>query len=204
MPTSKHEPDGPQPARPKRTDARVEQSRALIVEAADELLLSGGISAVTIDAVAQRSGVARSTIYRQFKNSNDLLVHIFRSLDVRPALPPRDLGIRNRLITALGQLAAGMAEPRWRKLASVLLDPSQSVELIALATSMHDSQNLTFKTILQEAVEDGELPADTNIDEARMQLLAPAFSSLFTPGGAVLDTERVVDLFLDSRGTPSA
>src|SRR5690606_24583910 len=103
-------------ARPKRVDPRVEQTRALILEAADGLLISGGIAAVTIDAVAQRSGVARSTIYRQFKDRNDLLLYVFRSLDVQPALPDRALGLRARLVTAMSQLAQGMSEPRWRKL----------------------------------------------------------------------------------------
>lgn len=187
------------PARPKRVDPRVEQTRALILAAADDLLLSGGISAVTIDAVAQGSGVARSTIYRQFKDRNELLVYVFRSLDVQPALPDRALGLRARLVTALSQLADGMAEPRWRKLTSVLLDPAQSAELVALASSIHDRQNLTFRTILQEAIDDGELPATTNLDEARMQLLAPLFSSMFTPQPGTLDAERIVELFLDSR-----
>lgn len=190
------------PARPKRNDPRVEQSRAMILEAADDLLISGGIGAVTIEAVAQRSGVARTTIYRQFKNRNDLLVHMFRSLDVRPELPDRSLGVRERLLTATRQLAQGMAEPRWRKLAAVLLDPAQSVELVALATSMHDRQNLTFKTILVEAIDDGELPADTDVDEARMQLLAPLFLSMFNPTAEPLDVDRLIDLFLDSRPMP--
>lgn len=185
--------------RPKRVDPRVEQTRTLILEAADHLLVSGGIAAVTIDAVAQQSGVARSTIYRQFKDRNDLLVYIFRSLDVQPALPERDLGLRARLMIALAHLADGMAEPRWRKLTAVLLDPAQSAELIALASSIHDRQNLTFRTILEEAIDDGELPADTDIDEARMQLLSPLFSSMFGPQPGRIDTERVIDLFLDSR-----
>lgn len=185
--------------KPKRVDARVEQSRTMILAAADELLIESGIGAVTIDAVAQRSGVARSTIYRQFKNRNDLLIEIFRSLDVHPSLPDRELGVRERLIISLRDLAAGMSEPRWRKLAAVLLDPAQSVELVALATTMHDRQKLTFKTVLLEAIDDGELPSDTDIDEARMQLLAPVFSSMFSPLASGVDAERVVDLFLESR-----
>jgi AcrR family transcriptional regulator len=183
----------------KRTDPRLAQTRSLILEAADELLISGGIAAVTIDAVSQRSGVARSTIYRHFKDRNDLLVFMFRSLDVQPDLPERGLELGERLVTALSQLAEGMAEPRWRKLTSVLLDPSQSAELVALASAIHDRQRLTFRTILEDAIADGDLPADTDVDEARMQLLAPLFSSMFTPEPGTLDHRRIVELFLESR-----
>lgn len=192
-------PTGPAAPRAKRVDARIQQTRDLIFEAADDLLVAGGVTAVTIDAVAQRSGLARSTIYRQFKDRNDLLVGLFRSLDVQPALPDRELGLRVRLVTALGKLAEGMATPRWRKLMGVLLDPAHSAELVSLASAIHDRQNMTFRTILNEGIDDGELPPTTDLDEARLQLLAPLFSSMFTPQPAHIDTERIVELFLESR-----
>src|SRR5690606_191899 len=47
-------------------DARVARSRATVLRTATDLLVEGGPSAVTIDAIVARSGVAKSTIYRHW------------------------------------------------------------------------------------------------------------------------------------------
>ncbi len=41
-----------------------------------ELILAKGIGAVSIEAVAKRSGVAKTTIYRRYANTDDLLRHL--------------------------------------------------------------------------------------------------------------------------------
>ena len=46
---------------------------AAIAEATIALLLEKGVEALSIDAVAQRSGVGRPTIYRRFKNKEALV-----------------------------------------------------------------------------------------------------------------------------------
>jgi TetR/AcrR family transcriptional regulator, regulator of autoinduction and epiphytic fitness len=51
-------------ATPATTDPRVERSRTAVLDAAAGLLLEGGVPALTVEAVVERSGVARSTIYR--------------------------------------------------------------------------------------------------------------------------------------------
>lgn len=54
-----------------------EQTRELtdrkIVQAALEIAVSEGVSAVTIEEVARRSGVAKTTIYRRYRNTTDML-----------------------------------------------------------------------------------------------------------------------------------
>ena len=67
-------------------DPRVERSRAVITSAATDLLMQGGVHAVTVDAVIARSGVARSTIYRHFPASTDLLAAV-REKSVDQAKP---------------------------------------------------------------------------------------------------------------------
>jgi AcrR family transcriptional regulator len=50
----------------ERLDPRVVRSRDRVLAAAVELLLEHGAAALTMEGVAARSGVAKSTIYRQF------------------------------------------------------------------------------------------------------------------------------------------
>ena len=54
-------------------DPRVARSRASLLEAATDLLVDGGPRAVTVDAVSERSGVAKSTLYRHFPSRDDLV-----------------------------------------------------------------------------------------------------------------------------------
>ncbi len=56
-------------ARPLSTTARTK-----MIEAATDVLLERGIAGFTIDEVANRSGVAKTTIYRHFPDSRDLIL----------------------------------------------------------------------------------------------------------------------------------
>lgn len=57
------------------TSAQAER-RERVREAARELAGAGGYAAVTMDAVAERSGVARATIYRYFASKDHLLAEV--------------------------------------------------------------------------------------------------------------------------------
>ncbi len=53
-----------------------EQTDRKIMRAALEIVVSDGVGAVTIEEVARRSGVAKTTIYRRYRNADDLLHRI--------------------------------------------------------------------------------------------------------------------------------
>ena len=61
-------------------DPRRIRSRTRLLDAAEDLLSTGGIEAVTIDAVTKASKVARTTLYRHFGSSSDLLAATFERL----------------------------------------------------------------------------------------------------------------------------
>ena len=60
-----------------QADPRLARSRARLLDAATHLLATGGIDAVTIDAVTRTSKVARTTLYRHFGSSTHLLAATF-------------------------------------------------------------------------------------------------------------------------------
>lgn len=109
-------------------DPRKARSRARLLDAATSLLSTGGIEAVTIDAVAKASKVARTTLYRHFSDSTQLLAAAFERLLPPVTAPPASGTIREQLIelldrqaklieeapaqlTMLGWLALGSAQP---------------------------------------------------------------------------------------------
>ncbi|MQY18791.1 TetR/AcrR family transcriptional regulator [Nocardia macrotermitis] len=73
----------PRPGNDDEVDPRKVRSRARLLDAATALLESGGLDAVTIDAVTRMSHVARTTLYRHFENVVQL-----RAATLERMLPP--------------------------------------------------------------------------------------------------------------------
>ena len=69
---------------------RSEQAHRAIVEATLTLLDEGGYTALTIEAVAERAGVGKTTIYRRWPSKLELVIEAISEL--RPPGPPEDTG----------------------------------------------------------------------------------------------------------------
>ncbi|PYP75396.1 MAG: hypothetical protein DMD35_21385 [Gemmatimonadetes bacterium] len=76
------------PARAPRGRPRSEQARRAIISAGLEIVRDEGYQAMTIDAVAKRSGVARTTIYRWWPSCAMLLIDVFLELAAVEAPSP--------------------------------------------------------------------------------------------------------------------
>src|ERR1700694_3172080 len=61
-------------ARPKRGDIRIERSQQTVLTAAFELLSESGVGGFSVDEVARRSGVAKTTIYRHWPTREALVI----------------------------------------------------------------------------------------------------------------------------------
>ncbi|NND84469.1 MAG: helix-turn-helix transcriptional regulator, partial [Acidimicrobiia bacterium] len=55
-------------------DPRIERTKDVVLRAAFAVIGEVGFGGATIDAIAQKSGVARSTIYRHWPDRADLLI----------------------------------------------------------------------------------------------------------------------------------
>jgi TetR/AcrR family transcriptional regulator of autoinduction and epiphytic fitness len=87
-------------------DPRWKRSRTRLLEAAVELLRTGGIEAVTIDAVTKASKVARTTLYRHFGSSSDLLAAALERLLPSVTSAPSTGSSRDRLVEMVCRQAA--------------------------------------------------------------------------------------------------
>src|SRR6266487_3976075 len=65
--------------RENRIDPRVERSRMVVLEAAVDELADAGYGGVTIESVAARAGVAKSTIYRHWPDKLALIADAFET-----------------------------------------------------------------------------------------------------------------------------
>ncbi|KQZ68642.1 TetR/AcrR family transcriptional regulator [Nocardioides sp. Root151] len=73
------------PGRPRRAD-----TDDLIVATTQELIREHGPSAVNVAAVSARSGIARTTIYRRYRDRQELLGAALQPITARGGPPPGD------------------------------------------------------------------------------------------------------------------
>ena len=67
------------------------------------IVISDGVGAVTIEEVARRSGVAKTTIYRRYKNADDLLRRVQLEVAGLPDFSDVELS-KNGLLTILQRI----------------------------------------------------------------------------------------------------
>ncbi|GAA1520811.1 TetR/AcrR family transcriptional regulator [Kribbella lupini] len=83
---------------------RLESTDDRILQAALELLRAKGPAAVNVDAVAARSGVARTTIYRRYRSRDELMAAVLERL-FDPAVLPPDLPVGEKLRWVLDRIS---------------------------------------------------------------------------------------------------
>src|SRR5438067_1344702 len=64
----------------KRPNPQVMRTKAAVLAATQQLISEAGVGGVTFERVSEKSGVARSTIYRYWASTSALIVDAFASL----------------------------------------------------------------------------------------------------------------------------
>lgn len=67
------------------TDPRARRTRARLIQAIQELVLEGGLERLTHQAIAERSGIGRATVYRHFPERRDFMWSVLEVIDIQQA-----------------------------------------------------------------------------------------------------------------------
>jgi AcrR family transcriptional regulator len=156
-------------------DPRVERSREVVLKATLDLLAEVGYGELTIEGVASRSGVAKSTIYRHWKGKLALITDAFTELRQLPDDLPATGPVRDRMAILLAALAVRVSEPDWRvRCLPALIDASaRSPEVAEVCRELAESGLQQFVDVLDDGVAAGELPPDTDTVLLADALTAP-------------------------------
>lgn len=185
-------------------DPRSQRSRAAVVQGAAELLLADGPGGVTVDAVVQRTGVARSTIYRHFPTSTDVLRAAVDAVlpEVAPGGPSatgeplRDVLVRRVTATA-EQLATGA----WVRALPALLElVAREPALEAHRAEIVARHRTDLVGHLRAAADAGLLPAGADPGVAADRLVGPLFYRRLVTGEPL--TPELCEQLVDSVLTP--
>lgn len=154
--------DAAAPGTLEEPDPRVERSRRVILEAVLEELGTVGYGAMTIEGVAGRAGVGKSTIYRHWTGKLDLVEDAFRTLKA-PVQAPESGTLRQRIVGLLDQVACMVAESTYSSCMPALIEAAERDEQ---ARELHRrftaERRAILVDLLRDAVNDGELPTDTD------------------------------------------
>lgn len=160
---------------------RDEQVQAAILRATTDLVAEHGFAALTMEAVALRTGVAKSTVYRRWSNKDELVFDALAELKGPVPVPPGDSvrgdllymmqalrrqwtdGVHGRL---MGQLAVDGTNnrARYRQFRERLIAPRHAVVL----------------AILARGVDEGLIDAAVDPEWAAQLLVAPVIAAGLT------------------------
>ena len=177
-----------------------------VVRAAVELIAERGVDGASMDAIAERSGVSKATIYKHWKDKEALLLELMAEItglrdrphfdsgntradiiDVLAYRPTEDAELRDRLVPHLAAYAARNHEfgGAWR---NMLLQPARE----------------ELRRLIRQGTEKGDLGGVVDVDLALALLLGPMLYWHIFLGKSIEDRRPlatgVVDAFWNAYG----
>jgi AcrR family transcriptional regulator len=159
-----------------RVDPRIERSRRVILRAALVELGKVGYGAFTIESVAARAGVGKSTIYRLWAGKLPLIAEAFRTLNVQPARPEEGGPPRERVTRLLLHLAEGMVDSPFAACVPALIDAAErDPEVRRFFHTYNDQRRQRLVDAIAAGIAAGDFLASLDPEIAALALVGPIF-----------------------------
>jgi AcrR family transcriptional regulator len=192
----------PRTTNPERRGGRQRSAATedAILAATRELLAEGGVQKLTIEGVAARAGVAKTTVYRRWRSKDELALAVLIRM-VEEFVPVPDLGntrdefvaFVNGAVTILSQTMMG---PVMKGLVSDIAVDAQLGE--AFQAQVVTVRQAEVKRLIERGARRGDLRAGIDHTHLHEMLFGPVYYRLLL-SGAPLDgalAERVVSAVL--------
>ena len=146
----------------KRPGGRTARVGAAVLDATLEILGEGGFGALTVDEVAGRAGVHKTTIYRRW-GSREGLVGAALAARSEVEIPVPDTGsLRDDVAAVAESVATNLSSPLGRALAQTMVGQADDAEIGRIADEFWSTRFARTAAIVERSVGRGELPADTD------------------------------------------
>jgi AcrR family transcriptional regulator len=166
------------PIRPGRP--RSESARTAILAAAGELMLEGGLSAATMEAIAGRAGVGKATVYKWWPSRGAVALEGFMANAAGSWSVPEGASAPEALLvlaTSATRLFAGTAAGQLMR--SLAADAQSQPEIArALREQWFAPRRAVAAEIIRKGIEDGELRADLDLAVTLDLVFAPVYYRL--------------------------
>lgn len=178
-------------------------TRKKILAAASQLLDEGGLSAVTMEAIAARAGVGKPTLYREWPNAQAVAMSAFLARGHKPAAKARTRSALLTLKRQLRELAEAFATRAGRSTAQMIAAAQNDSELAKVFRTHFVMKNREEgRALLLRAIEEGDVRRGIDVEAALDLIYAPFYFRLLI-GHAPLcirDTDVILDTALKGIG----
>ena len=181
----------------QRPGGRAARVRASALTATIDLLEEVGYERLTIDAVAARAGVHKTTVYRRWPTKAELVLDATRELSEQ-RIPVPDTGTLRGDLQALGRdIVATIGDEAGGRRSRSLVAAAASTPELALAMHAFWAGRLAAtEPIVERAIARGELPATADPNTIIEGLIGPLWIRLLLTGEPVDEAfaDRVAEL----------
>lgn len=191
-------------APPVRGRPRDPRTRAAILTAARALLERGGLTAVTIEAIAQSAGVSRPTIYRYWPNAPAVAMAAFLETTGAAEASSKPRNALSALLAQLHALADAFAAPAGRSVAAMVAAAQSETELAKAFRNEFIARNRdATRALLERCVADKAIEPPEDIELTLDLVFGPLFYRLLMGHAPITRSfvDRLVDQVIRARCT---
>jgi AcrR family transcriptional regulator len=166
-----------------RPGGRTARTRAAVLEAVTGELIEHGYAGASVERVAARAGIAKTTIYRRWGGLNGLLADLMAGYAAQE-IPVPDEGDLDSDLRALSRaVVATFREPAIEAaFASIVAAAVQDPAAREVLAKFIAGRAAAMRTIVDRAAGRGEVPAGTDAAEVIQIVTAQLFYRLFIVG----------------------
>ncbi len=166
--------------------AAVRGVRNDVVQATTDLLAEAGYEGLSIEAVADRAGVHKTTVYRRWPTKAELVADALSERSVQH-VPVPDTGTFAGDLAALARaVASNIGSEIGGAMARTLVSASTTSSEVAATASEFWAERLALTgAIVDRAIERGEVPRGTDPDLVIQTLIGPLYVRLLLTGEPV-------------------
>jgi AcrR family transcriptional regulator len=173
-----------------------------ILVAARELLAEGSYAELSMESVATRARVGKKTLYRRWSSKAPLVAEaVLEAYGGTGSFPVAATGdIHADLRSWLNEHADFLAQPPNAALVQALIAAAaaNSADGTALYLQLSAPQHAGLMTRLRQAVEDGQVRADADLDAVAVALIGTLLLQALTQPGVGEDPKARFDGLLDA------
>ena len=179
---------------------RSERARQAILRAAADLLLDQGTAQVSMDAVAERAGVSKATIYRWWSSKERLALDALVEW-AGTGSSARDTGsLRSDLLALVRPWVREIRRRPFARVIAALLTEAQSDPAFAEDYRRHfvEQRRAPMRAAFERAIARGEAPGDLDVEVALDLIYGPVYHRLLHGHAQITDrfATSVIDLAL--------
>jgi AcrR family transcriptional regulator len=143
--------------------SRSETSRKAILEATSELLADTSVQKLSIEAIAKRAGVGKTTIYRWWPSKATVVIDAFVEHHLVHTPIRDDLPVREAMTDHLSSLAEQYSGPQGRLVAQIIAESQyDETTLHEFRERFWDGRRAATRGLVERGVRDGDLRDDVD------------------------------------------